>query len=312
MFEIVRYSQEREQEWNLFVAQSKNGTFLFDRSYMGYHSHLYCDHSLLFYYQNKLYALLPANESEHTLYTHRYLTYGGLIMGSEATTVHVIDLFKCLNTYLSTQGIQRVIYKAIPWIYHQLPSEEPLYAMHCTCRYRLVERDVSSTIVMRNQLKWKKDRRHGLRLAQDNGISVNQGEDYASFWDILTKNLWEKHGVSPVHSLDEIQLLHNRFPQQIILFEARKDGQMLGGCVVYITKQVVHTQYIAALPEGKRLGVVNAIIDTLLNGTFCEQLYLDFGRSTEVHSDILNENLIYQKEGFGARAVCYDTYEWEL
>jgi hypothetical protein len=41
-------------------------------------------------------------------------------------------------------------------------------------------------------------------------------------------------------------------------------------------------------------------------------MYLDFGKSTETHSDILNENLIYQKEGFGARAVCYDTYEWDV
>jgi len=31
-----------------------------------------------------------------------------------------------------------------------------------------------------------------------------------------------------------------------------------------------------------------------------------------VDNDDLNESLIFQKEGFGARAVCYDTYEWTL
>lgn len=86
---------------------------------------------------------------------------------------------------------------------------------------------------------------------------------------------------------------------------------MLGGCVVYITSQVVHTQYISSTAEGKRLGVVNAIIKEIIVA-YPEYMYLDFGKSTETHSDILNENLIYQKEGFGARAVCYDTYEWDV
>ena len=93
--------------------------------------------------------------------------------------------------------------------------------------------------------------------------------------------------------------------------EARKAGEMLGGCVVYLTQQTVHAQYISATPEGKRLGVVDAIVDELLH-SFPECVYMDFGKSTEAHSDMLNENLIYQKEGFGARALCYDTYEWVL
>lgn len=311
MFEIVRYSLDRCEEWNRFVAASKNGTFLFDRSYMDYHADRFADHSLLFYYKGKLYALLPANEKEHTLYTHQGLTYGGLIMGVEATTVHVIEIFQLLNQYLCQQDIHRVVYKAIPWIYHLVPAEESLYAMHQSCSYRLIERDVSSTIVLGRQLKWKKDRRHGLRLSRDNGVEVRLSDDYAAFWPILEENLRVNHGVRPVHSLSEIKLLSGRFPKNIIFIEARLEGRLLGGCVSYITPQVVHTQYIAATPEGKRLGVVNALIEALLK-LYPNHLYMDFGKSTETHSDILNEHLIYQKEGFGARAVCYDTYEWTL
>ncbi|MBQ6659691.1 MAG: GNAT family N-acetyltransferase, partial [Prevotella sp.] len=61
MFEIKRYNQEYADEWNQFVAQSKNGTFLFDRCYMDYHQDRFEDYSLMFYLDNKLYALLPAN-----------------------------------------------------------------------------------------------------------------------------------------------------------------------------------------------------------------------------------------------------------
>ena len=40
--------------------------------------------------------------------------------------------------------------------------------------------------------------------------------------------------------------------------------------------------------------------------------YFDFGISTEHNGRLLNEGLIYQKEGFGGRGICYDTYEYTL
>jgi len=311
VIEIIPYTQDQAAAWNDFVARSKNGTFLFHRYYMDYHADRFQDHSLMFFKDGKLYAVLPANRRDDTLFTHQGLTYGGLVMGMETTTVHVMEAFELLNGYLRQEGIGTVVYKAIPWIYHVVPAEEPLYAIHRTCHYRLLERDISSSIVIGRQLPWKKDRRHGLRVARDCGIEVRFTDDYASFWTILEENLRTKHGVAPVHSLSEMLLLRSRFPQNILLAGAFLDGGMVAGCVVYLTPQVVHTQYIASTPEGKRIGAVNAII-ALLAGSFPNHLYMDFGKSTEAHSDILNPNLLYQKEGFGARAVCYDTYQWTL
>ena len=93
MFEIVRYAASHKDEWNQFVAQSKNGTFLFDRNYMDYHNDRFEDHSLLFYKKGKLYALLAANEKDHILYSHQGLTYGGLITTVKTTTDEVLQIF---------------------------------------------------------------------------------------------------------------------------------------------------------------------------------------------------------------------------
>ena len=60
MFEIRKYTAELRDDWNLFVARSKNGTFLFDRNYMEYHRQRFADFSLLFYLKGRPYALLPA------------------------------------------------------------------------------------------------------------------------------------------------------------------------------------------------------------------------------------------------------------
>ena len=314
MITIVRYSAKEEttREWDRFIEGSRNGTFLFFRAYMDYHKERFTDHSLIFYNDSKLIALLPANEREKVLYSHQGLTYGGLIIGSDTTTIHVIEIFECLGNYLKSIGITRVRYKDIPWIYHTLPSEEPLYAMHVVCKnYKIVERDVSSTIDLHNRLKWRESRKSGLRNARKHNIKVTFSEDYATFWRILNDNLLNKHNAKPVHTLEEITLLHDRFPRNILLAVAQQDGNIIGGSVVYVTKQVIHTQYISATEEGKHMGAIDATIDFLLD-SFDSQRYFDFGKSTEANSYILNRNLLFQKEGFGARTVCYDTYEWTL
>jgi len=82
--------------------------------------------------------------------------------------------------------------------------------------------------------------------------------------------------------------------------------------VVYITKQVVHAQYSSATPVGKQLGAIDMLYDRIINHDFSDYRYFDFGRSTENRGHYLNESLISQKEGFGARGMCWDWYEWNI
>ena len=313
MFDIIRYSPERKSEWDGFVAQSKNGTFLFFRDYMDYHSDRFADHSLMFYAGGRLYALLPANIKDGVLHSHQGLTYGGLVMREDAAAAAVVTLFSELNAYLKAEGVSRVAYKSIPWIYHLQPSGEDLYALFKVCRARISARDISSTIILGDRIKWHRDRRYGVNKARRSGVSVRRSDDLRAFWRVLDLNLGNKYGVKPVHTVEEMELLKSRFPDNIILYVAEKDGEVLGGTVLYVTGQVVHAQYISASPEGKRLRVIDAIYDVILNNDYSGfRHYFDFGKSTEDCGAILNENLIYQKEGFGGRGVCYDTYEWEV
>lgn len=313
MFEITRYTADRKDEWDGFVKTSKNGTFLLDRNYMDYHSTRFEDHSLMFYRDGRLYAMLPANVKDGVLYSHQGLTYGGLVMHEDASAANIATLFGELNALLKDEGISKVVYKPTPWIYHLLPSEEDLYALFKVCKARVSARDISSTIIFDNRIKWHRDRRYGVNKARNNGVSVRRSDDLAAFWHVLDLNLGNKYGVKPVHTVEEMTLLKSRFPDNILLYVAEKDGETLGGTVLYVTNQVIHAQYISASPEGKRLRVIDAIYEVILNHDFADfRLYFDFGKSTENLGTYLNENLIYQKEGFGARGVCYDTYEWDI
>ncbi len=311
--QIVRYQPERADEWNAFVKASKNGTFLIDRRYMDYHQERFNDHSLMFYDDKQLLAVMPAHVDDDTLYSHQGLTYGGLVMSEQCTAKTVCDIYEALNDDLRQTGVKRVVYKVIPHIYHRQPSEEDLYALFKVCHARLIGRDVASVIRTADAAKWHRDRRYAANKSHTNGIQVDVCVDFSVFWPILTDNLRRTYNELPVHSLEEIQLLHSRFPEQIRLYLARKDdGTPVAGTVLYVTPQVAHAQYISATPEGKRLHAVDALYDRIIRHDFADWPYIDFGKSSEEEGRVLNESLIWQKEGFGARAVCYDRYEWEL
>lgn len=312
MFDISRYSAAHEQSWNDYVTRAKNGTFLFNRSYMDYHKDRFTDHSLLFYKHNKLYALLPAHVQGDTMYSHFGLTYGGLIMDNHVTSADVLTLFGHLNDYLRANGIKRMVYRPTPFIYHLTPAEEDLYALFCICNARLTGRNLSTVIDMSHALKWRRIRLAGVKQCQRDQIEVVQSEDYRAFWQILTDNLLAKYQAQPVHTLQEMELLHGCFPENIKLFTAQRQQQILGGVVVYTTHQTVHVQYISASAEGKQQRVLDAVFHHLIHHEYSNYRYFDFGKSTEQDGRYLNQSLIYQKEGFGGRGVCYDTYEWNI
>lgn len=316
MYKIKRYKADAAAEWDAFVPQTRNGTFLFLRSYMDYHADRFCDHSLMIYRKGKLCALLPANVNGNTLYSHGGLTYGGLLTAATSGTADVCEIFRNINETLRCEGIQRVVYKAIPWIYHRLPAEEDLYALFAVCNAKLISRDISSTIQTDKALRFSESRRSGLRKAFQNGLSAKESNDYDAFWEILCNNLSIRYGVMPVHSAEEIKLLKSRFPDNIRLFLTHdSSGKPVGGTVVYECGATVHTQYISASAEGKQLGALDLLFDYLINNVYLDSTrykYFDFGKSTEEGGTILNQPLIFQKEGFGGRGVCYDTYEWML
>lgn len=312
MFDIIRYTPGRKDEWNTFVAGSKNGTFLFNRDYMDYHSDRFEDFSLMFYLQGRLYGLMPANKKGDIFQSHMGLTYGGLIMDAKTTAAATVQLFHELNDYLRAEGFRHVLYKCIPWIYHQMAAEEDLYAMACTCDVRLQDRDLGTAIIQRNTIRWERVRRRALKRAQEAGVTVERSTDYAGFWQVLNDNLKLKYDSKPVHTLSEISLLASRFPENIVLYLARLGDEILAGMVLYVSKQVARAQYSSATPLGKQLGAIDILYDRIIHHDYANLPYFEFGTSAMADSNVINESLIFQKEGFGGRGICFDRYEWDL
>ena len=305
---IQRFEQAHESRWNQFVANSKNGTFLLTRSFIDYHKERFEDHSLLVLQNDRIIAVLPANQKGTTLISHGGLTYGGFVTDSQMRADLMLDIFEQLIDYSKLNELSHLIYKPIPHFYHRHGAEEDLYALF-RISARQIRVDISSAIKIPVRLSFSKSKRQGVRVAKNAGVVVRESEDWHTCWSLLEKVLEMRHGVVPTHTLAEIQLLKARFPANIKLFGAFLDQEMVSAIVVFDCGPAIHIQYIASGTRGREICGVDFIVDHLIVNVYNDRQWFDFGISTEDQGRHLNVGLARQKEMFGASGIIYQQFE---
>ena len=311
MITIQRYNINDKTVWDEFNRQSKNSLFMFDRDYMDYHSDRFTDHSLMFFENEQLIALLPMNEKDHTLVSHGGLTYGGFITDSKMKQHIMDDCFTALLDYAREKGFTNIRYKTIPHIYHEQAAEEDRYALFINGA-KLVSVDASTYLNLRNPLKMPKGRKAQISRARRERVQIKELEtlqEYQNFIELENEVLRTRHHTTAVHTGDELKLLHDNFPDNVHLFGALKDKKLIAGTVIYEYDHVVHTQYMAANDEARRIGALDLVIYSVIENYRDSKIWLDFGISTEHDRIYLNEGLIAQKEGFGGRTGVYEIWE---
>ncbi|WP_417856445.1 GNAT family N-acetyltransferase [Xanthomarina gelatinilytica] len=307
--QVVTYTSKYANDWNRFIMASKNGTFLCHRDFMEYHQDRFQDHSFLILNDKKLVALFPANIKNHILYSHQGLTYAGLIIGKHASLELVLQIFQKLLETIDTLGIEEIIIKPSPKIYHLHPSDELDYLLF-KVQAELIRRDLTLSIDTGQTIDiHSSNRKRGLKKAQKNELLIKEEQDFELFWkQILIPNLDEKHGVEPVHSLDEIRYLKSKFPKNIRQFNVYKDRQIVAGTTIFETDKVAHAQYISANNTKQKLGSLDLLFHHLIHEVFASKPYFDFGVCSENQGKQVNLGLQAWKESFGASSVSQDFY----
>lgn len=308
---IKRYEESDKNIWNTFNKTAKNSLFMFDRNYMDYHKDRFLDHSLLFYQDEELIAILPMTEAEGVLTSHGGLTYGGFITNTKMKQ-HVMDeCVEQLVQYARENGFRELNYKVIPHIYHTQPAEEDRYALFINDA-KLAKVEASTVVNLEAPLKMPKGRKAQISRAKREGCVIEERTDrdsFAQFIALENQVLSEHHNTKAVHTAGEINLLHDNFPGNIHLYAAIKENAMIAGTIVFEYGQVVHTQYMAANEEARKIGALDLTINTVIEKYKASKKWLDFGISTENGGMILNQGLISQKEGFGGRTNVYELWK---
>lgn len=310
---LVRYTAEMASQWDHFVDQSRNATFLFKRGYMDYHADRFNDCSWMAYKSGKLMALLPANlDSEGTLHSHQGLTYGGWILPKQHFDgSDMLTLFTIACSVWKDMGIKQLIYAPLPSIYALYPSQEDLYALFrlggqiCECM-------LSEAIDLRNPLPYNTMQKRHLAKTEKMIGMVREYDDIERFMMLLKECLSERHNAQPVHTVEELRLLKSRFPNEIRIFGIEGEDGLAAGVCIYDTGLVAHTQYIATLEEGRMKNMLTPLFTRLLRDEFKDRHYFDFGTSCRDHGRILNTGLLRQKASYGATGTAYQRYQLNL
>jgi len=307
---IIRYTEQHRALWEEFVSNSKNGTFHLSRNFIDYHGTKFIDHSLLAFDEDKLVGVLAMNESGKEVFAHQGLTYGGWVLSQNIRLDEFHELFKNFLNYLSTQGSETLHYKTIPFMYHQIPSQEDLHLMHlagavCSGQH------VNPVIIPSNVPKFQERRVRGMKKALKEGVRIETSENIDMYYSIV-EDLLKAYNSKPAHSREELLDLKNRFRIEIILHAAFVGNEMCAGILCFETPNCVRFQYIASTLEGKEKGALDLLFATLIQETYSKKNFIDFGTSTNDQGASLALGISQQKEGFGARTSVQPIYTLAL
>jgi hypothetical protein len=307
---VERYKHTDKCHWDRFVAEGKNSTFLLQRNYMDYHADRFVDHSLIVWREAQIVAVLPANlTSENTLVSHQGLSYGGFVFRRDVTLLGALEICQATLQFLQDRSIKKLVYKRVPSFYNTLPDGEMDYAMFLLDA-RLVRRDTAAVLTQADRLPVRRGKKSMINKGKRSGLIVKEDTDLESFWSrILEPRLHTKYGVKPVHSIEEIRLLADRFPRNIRLFSAFLEDKAVAGNLIFETPTVAHIQYSAIHPDGEPIAALDVLSDWLVQVEYKDKRFIDFGICNESNGRVLNHDLMRSKEGFGARTYVHDFYE---
>lgn len=299
LVDVSRYSEEDSAEWDNFVATSRNGHFMVQRSYLAYHGDRFIDNSLIVRNAaSKIIMVIPFNRRGKAVFSHEGLSFAGPIVGYG---VSALDVQRCMNAvveWLKRHDVSVAHLRLVPDIYHLKPSADVRHFIFglggVVGRTRL-----SATIDLRERYRISHGKLNGYRRALRDGLFVGESTRLDAFHEMLTSRLMTRRGAQPVHSLDQLRYLFTRHPDHVVLVTAEEQDRVLAGAMWYVDRGVAHLQYVASTEEGRRRRCVDAAVIFGIE-RFKDLKYIDFGHSHSPANEQIDWKLLRQKEEFGA------------
>ncbi|MDF2159415.1 GNAT family N-acetyltransferase [Algoriphagus sp. CAU 1675] len=308
---IHPYQAELRELWDKLVRESSNGTFLHQRGFMEYHSDRFRDQSFLCMKDEQPLALLPLEGEEEKLYSHRGLTYAGWIFKRGLNGEEKKEILEASLEELRKRGVKELAVKTVPSFFCT-ETQNPYhhYLAEIGGEISQVNEFYYTPLPIKIQDRGK---RWGARKAFKNGVEIRPASELSDFWqEVLIPCLRERHATSPVHSLEEIQLLKSRFPKEIILWVACLDEELLAGSLLFLIGDTIHCQYIASTPKGRTLRSLDALMSHLMEKEFADKKGFSLGTAQDSKSGKPDQGLVQWKKSLGALPIPVPVYHFKL
>jgi hypothetical protein len=309
--EIRPFVNGQRDVWEDFVHTAKNGHFMLTRAYMDHHGDRFADRSLMFYRRGALIGVMPAHSHEGWLYSHRGLPFAGLICIPRMRAAWVLELFRHLRAWLIEESFVGLLYRAVPWPYHDYPAEEDLYALQ-SLGASTTEMNVTHVLRPSHFIDLHKNARYVRSKGHRAGIEVRPTEATDAFFDIHEQMHRERHGSTPLHSREELAMLMARFPENIRLLGAFEGNELIGGLIVFVDRTVVRIQKLGQTERGRDLGAFSLLVEYLTHDAEHRDRWIDFGTSTDPATGQLQPSLAAFKEYTGGSAIVTRTLSLKI
>ncbi len=314
--EAVRYSDSHRSDWESLVAASSRGAYQHRRAFLDRHGGSFVDESLVFFEGREMVGLLPAAPnpaSESEIVSHPGSSYGGLVFLDGLPPSRVPELVSLAISHFIDGGYDALTVRpAWPWLAPRIDD---------TFDHELLRRGavahpwqlVSVLPLKEGTLSLRPRRRRALRKALGS-VEIRWGMDlFEDFWPVLEDRLSRSHGVSPVHSADDVLDIHHRCPSYVDLATAWSGTEIVGGILLFEESSYSHAQYIAASDTGRRIGATDALVDAVSHRARIQgRRYLSLGSSLDPLSRSINSGLLDFKSEFGASNFMIPSWRLEF
>jgi hypothetical protein len=303
---VAPYRPTEAAQWDQCVRDSECACLLFYRSYMDYHADRFTDASLTARLNDRLIGIFPASVDMGGACSHGGLTFGGWQFLPGLSVEIRQQVHATAIAFFRQAGCPKVLIRVMPkFFFSNLACidewERPGAAIIRTMTGAAVDLSAPEKLGAKRRPRVTK----ALESLEFSVATVDE------FWPILVEVLATRHGVPPVHSLEEMKLLQNRFPENIIAYKATRDKAILAGAIIYLSRDIAHIQYMATSLEGRAAHALDALIVWLMRSYAGRLRWLSMGISNERDGRI-NQGLLDYKLSFGACPFPHHVIEYDF
>jgi len=304
--EIFPYRPTDAATWDRIVEESDAACLLFLRRYMDYHANRFADASLVGVADGSPIGVYPASIKDHVVTSHAGLTFGSWQLGPGLSEQDRRRLAELTFDYYESNGVKKLVARETPQYFNSSETWSHASYRPPTSSTKLDGSaiDLSSTL----SLGPKRRLTRCLKALQTHEFSSSCPEE---FWPLLERVLLGRHGVSPTHSLRDIQQLYSRLPSQIQVFKAASLNDLAAGAVIFLSRNVAHIQYMATSEAGRVSHALDGLIVWLIRRFAGQVRWLSLGVSNE-RDGTINQGLHDYKMSFGAKHFVHETNTYDL
>ncbi|MDT0556724.1 GNAT family N-acetyltransferase [Patiriisocius hiemis] len=242
--------------------------------------------------------------------SHAGLTYGGIIHKPNEYLEVVESVFHCLLEFLKSNDFLELRVKLPPYFYHTkyTTAQDFLFFINGVNSYK---RDINFVVPL-NNINLHKSKSKAQKNGTFSSLELKEEDSLDAFWNsVLIPVLKTNYNSTPVHSLEEIKLLKQKFPTNIVQFNAYQGENIVAGMTLFISGKVVKSQYGVVTTVGKKYKALDYIYLELYK-KYKELGYLYFDLGTTTTKDGYNSGLTRYKEELGGNPVNLDYYSLKI